>query len=197
MQSKTTEEPESESEQQASPRAFCHATGFVYQSIGFLLSVSTCCLWSAASCWQDELRSTEAGRFIPEVITDASMHQLWSMVAVVLSFLSGMGLLTIGFGLQHDRPGSGRTGFWLTAVMALFFLAYLGNAFIQFSSVGRIVVGLVMAVLWTVCFLLAGVSARQQKKFPPPKQSEPGWTSRDEDDLRNALSPRSQDKTNP
>lgn len=186
-----------ESESQASPRAFCHATGFIFQSVGFLLTISTCCLWSLASWWQDELRSVEIGRIVPELTKDATPAQAWAMVAVVLTFVAGMGLLVVGLGLQHDRRGAGRSAVWLSALVALFFWCYLGFAIFQFPAVGRVLIVGIMAVLWTICFLLAGASAEQLKKFPPPKQSEPAWTSHDEDDLRRELSPHSQDKTNP
>ncbi len=177
-----------------SPRAFCHATGLVFQSIGFALALGTCCLWPATKCWQDELPFE--GLRPPEVFRDAAPADLWAMVSVAFTFVAGMGLCVVGLGLQHDRRGSARAAFWLTAGVAAFFWSYLGFAVFSFPALGRIVTVAILTVLWTVCFLLSGVSAEQQKRFPPPTPSESAWTSRDEDDLRKTASPRSPDKTN-
>ncbi len=187
--------PTNEPAPSPSPRAFCHATGLVFQSVGFALALGTCCLWPAARCWQDELPFE--GLQPPAVFREAAPAELWAMVAVALTFVSGMALCVVGLGLQHDRRGSGRAAFWLTAAVAAFFWCYLGFAVFSFPAVGRIVTAAIMTALWNICFLLAGVSADQQKRLPPPRPSESAWTWRDEDDLRRNASPRSPDRTNP
>jgi len=149
------------------------------------------------SCTEERLRSTEAGRIIPDILRDAPLDQIWATLAVALSFVSGLALVTVGLGLQHERRGAARAAVALTALAGLFYWCYLGFAIFLFPAVGRIVIVSSMALMWTGCFLLAGASAGELKRHPPPKESERGWTSRDEDDLRKAISPHSRDRTNP
>jgi hypothetical protein len=178
-------------------RSFCRATGLVFQTLGIVLALGTCCWWPITSCTEERLRATDAGRIIPDIFRDATPDQMWATLAVALSFVSGLALVTVGLGLQHERRAAARAAIGLTALAGLFYWCYLGFAIFMFPAFARIVIASVMAVVWTGCFLLAGASAGELKRHPPPKKSERGWTSRDEDDLRKAISPHSRDKTNP
>lgn len=179
------------------PRAFCHATGFIYQSFGFLMALSTCCWWSFTGLTQETLRPTDPARQVVDVAKDATQQQGWAMAAVCVLFAGGLWLVALGMGLQYDRWRSGRAAKWSTGLIALYFLAYLGmSVFAWKASAAGIIVHAVLAVVWIVIFILAGVSAEELRRNPPtPRLSK--WTPRDEDDLRKALSPRSPDKTNP
>ena len=176
-------------------RNFCHATGLVYQSVGAVLALATCCWWPLTGWTESRLHSSDPQRTIPEIMCDAAPEQIWSMVAVSMSFVSGLALAVVGLGLQHDRRGAGWAAMVLTAVVGLFYWCYLGFAVFAFPAVGRIVVVATMSILWAAFFLLAGACVGELKRCPLPKRSEPTWTSRDEDDLRKSLSPRSPDKT--
>ncbi len=179
------------------PRAFCHATGFIYQAVGFLIALSTCCWWSFTGLSQEALRPTEPGRQVVEVAKDAAPHLRWALAAVCILFVGGLWLVALGMGLQNDRLRSGRPAIWTTGLAALFFLSYLGmSLFAWTASVTRIVAVTVLAAGWIVLFLLAGVCAEELRQNPPISHPST-WTPRDEDDLRKALSPRSPDKTNP
>ncbi len=185
-----------ETESPPSPRAFSHATGYIFQSIGFLLAIGSCCWWSISGWVQDEIPTRVEGQLVvPNINTEAASDQIWAMIAVPFSFVSALGLLVIGLGLHQDRLKTGRGPLLLTAIAALYFWTYLGFAIVQFPATGRITLVAIMALIWTACALLAGVSAEELKRVPPLKRSETAWTSRDEDDLRNALSPRSPDRT--
>lgn len=179
------------------PRAFCHATGFIYQSVGFLMAISTCCWWSFTGLTQDELRPTEAGRQVVEVAKDSAPTQRWALAAVCVLFIGGLWLVALGMGLQNDRLRSGRPAKWTTGLATLFFVAYLEmSAFVWPASVARSVTTGVLAAIWGILFVLGGVSAEVLRRNPPtPRPST--WTPRDEDDLRKGLSPRSPDRTNP
>jgi len=179
-----------------SPRAFCHATGFVYQSAGFLLALSTCCWWSFAGRFQSEARPAEPDRRVVVLSEDATTAQKWSLAAVCVSFIGGLALTAAGIGLQSDRLRSGRGAMALTACAALFHWAYVVAAGWTFGGVGRLITGAVLALAWTVFFLLAGVSHGVLQRHPPARTPEL-LTSRDADALRNELSLRSRDKTNP
>ncbi|MCB9858347.1 MAG: hypothetical protein H6818_21905 [Phycisphaerales bacterium] len=180
-------------------RPFTRATGFVYQSVGFMLTISTCCVWPAAYWWQGAL-STESTWVVQGVVfsgeTPIATAELWGMLGIVASFCGGMLLLVIGLGLQHDRMRTGRAALAVTGLVAAFFLAYLGMCIWSFPAAMRIVIVATMAVIWIVLFLLAGVSADELRKHPPTP-SERGWTSIDEDDLRTISSHRSRDRKNP
>ncbi|HWL91924.1 MAG TPA: hypothetical protein VNT79_00165 [Phycisphaerae bacterium] len=178
-------------------RAFCHTTGYIFQSIGFMLAMAMCCWWPS-NCWQDQIRpaTTAAATEPPQPLRDAAPHEVWAMVAVTASFVGGLSLLVIGFGLQQDRLRSGIVPMLVTGAITAFFWLYLGFAIFQFPAVGRIIVSALMALAWTICFLLAGV-CNEQLRANPPTRSERSWTSRDEDDFRKSLSPDSPDKTNP
>lgn len=179
------------------PRSFCHATGFLYQTVGFLMAISTCCWWSFAGLTQEEVRPTEPGRQIVDIARDAAPPLRWAMAAVCLLLTGGLWLVALGMGLQNDRFRSGRVAKWTTGAAALFFLLYLGMSILAWTpSWARIATTAILAAVWIVLFLLAGVSAEELKKDPPTPRLD-SWTARDEDDLRKALSPRRRDKTNP
>lgn len=182
-----------------SPRAFCQATGFIYQAVGVFLSLGACCYWSFSGRVQEEARPTEGGSSIVQLTRDAAPEQIWAMGAVVLLFVGGLAIAALGLGLQHDRPAAAKWAKWTTLIIAIYFWAYLAMAiFMLPGAVARIVLPAIMALVWTVLFLLGGVSAEEMRKNPPdPKSSQSQWTERDEDDLRKASSPRSRDRTNP
>lgn len=192
------ESPITQPEPTPAPRAFSHTTGYIFQSIGFLLAIGSCCWWSISGWVQEELPTRVEGQIVvPDIQTEAAPDQIWAMIAIPFSFASALGLLVIGLGLHQDRLKTGRGPLLLTVITALFFWTYLGFAIVQFPATGRIALVAIMALIWTVCALLAGVSAEELKRSPPLRRSESAWTSRDEDDLRNALSPRSPDRTSP
>ncbi|MBI5765537.1 MAG: hypothetical protein HZA51_18665 [Planctomycetes bacterium] len=176
------------------PRAFCQATGFVYQTIGFLLTLGTCCWWSFAGRVATEARPSEPGRQVVDVMTDASPAQLWGLTAVCASFVGGLVLVAAGIALQHDMSASGRFAKWFTGAVAAFFTAYSVMCIATFPGWGRTPTALVMAGVWIVMFLLAGASAEELRRNPPPKRDS-SWTPRDEDDLRKAASLRRRDET--
>lgn len=174
-------------------RPFCRGAGSVFQSVGFFLAFSTCCVWPAAYWWQDEaeLRRVDAAEI--EAVTN--IENVLTSIGVALTFLAGMGLIAVGLGLQQDRFRTGRWALLVTSVPMLFQWYYFAMSILDSPTTARIVVGGTLALLWTVLFVLAGVSADELKK-QPPTMSELGWTSIDEDDLQKVLSLRSRDRTN-
>lgn len=180
-----------------SPRSFCRATGLIFQTLGIVLALGTCCWLPFTSCSDEGSRSINVAQVVSETLWDAPLDRIWATLAVALSFVSGLALVTVGLGLQHERRSAARVAMALTALAGLFYWCYLGFAIFLFPAVGRIVIVFVMALLWTGCFLLAGASAGELKRHPPPTESESAWSSRDEDDLRKAISPHSRDRRNP
>jgi len=181
-----------------SPRVFCQATGFIYQGVGVVLMLGSCCFWSFSGRVQDEAKPTEAGRVVVEAAKDFAPQQYWAMGAVVLLFAGGLAIAALGLGLQHERPASASWAKWTTLALAIYFWAYLWMATLVWErATARIALAAIMALAWTVLFLLAGSSVAEMRKNPPdPKSFQSQWTARDEDELRKASSPRSPDKTN-
>jgi hypothetical protein len=127
-------EPEGPTDAASIPRAFCHATGFLYQGVGFLMSLCTCCWWSFTGLTQQELRPSEPNRQVVEVAKDATPQLRWAMVAVCLLFAGGLWLTALGMGLQNDRFRTGRAAKWTTGPVALFFLVYLGMSVFSWKA---------------------------------------------------------------
>lgn len=192
--------PGSDGQDDAAPtkpitRPFTRTTGFVFQSVGFVLTMSTCCIWPAAHWWQG-YQLNPSSQTLEDPMAAAPAAQVWAMGGVAGSFVGGMLLLVIGLGLQHDRMRTGRAAMGLTGVSAVYFLVYLCVCIWRFPDPFRIVIAGMLAGLWIVLFVLAGVSADELRKNPPTP-SERGWTSIDEDDLRTISSHRSRDRKTP
>ncbi len=186
--------PPDDAASEPSPRAFCQATGVVFQVVGAIVVVATCC-WGGINLFTETpIKPHDPQRRLVSVVDDSEPYQLWSMAAVCVCFTGGLAAGAIGLGLQHERPRSGRTAMLLAGVVAGFFWCYLVFG-VMHPATGRLLVAGGSAAVWTVLFLLAGHSAELLKRFPPP--AEAPWTERDEDDLRRAASPRPPDRMNP
>src|ERR1043166_3894762 len=169
------------------PRAFVHATGLVYQVVGFVLTMGTCCWWSFADRDGPELIQMKGAK--PVNVFDATppAAKTWRMFATCGSLVGGLAITAAGIGFQHDLTRSGRPAIWITGALAIFFIAYVVTAAICFPAWGRLITASAFGALWTVMFLLAGVSAETLRASPPPKRDS-AWSLRDEDDLRRASS---------
>jgi hypothetical protein len=175
---------------QPSPRAFCQATGVIFQVVGFAMAMSTCC-WGfigAGVISIDRPAATSMAAPSPE--------SQWFMVAAWATFIAGLGGCAVGLALQHERPFAGRACMIMAGAMAVLFWAYAAFTIFQFPGAVRIVTTIALATVWTVLFFLAGHSAELLARFPPTQPERP-WTQRDEDDLRSGSSPHPPDKTNP
>lgn len=175
-------------------RPFCRTTGYLFQTVGAVLALGTCCLWPAAHWWQGYLQPAPGK--IPDPMIDASAAQQWAMFGISVSFLGGLGLIVTGLGLQHDRLRTGRWPMWLTGAGALFHWTYLGFCVSDFATPWRVTLLAVLGLVWTALFVLSGVSADELRRHPPTP-SERGWTSIDADDLQALTSLRQRDKKTP
>ncbi|HUN82626.1 MAG TPA: hypothetical protein VMV81_14065 [Phycisphaerae bacterium] len=178
------------------PRAFVHATGLVYQVVGFVLALGTCCWWSFADHGGPELIQMQGARRVNVLDETPPAARTWAMLATCVSLIGGLALTALGIGFQHELSRSGRPAKWTTGAIAAFFAAYLIMAAMGFPAWGRIITATGMLALWTVMFLLAGVSAETLRAHPPPSRNS-SWSSRDEDDLRSTSSHQRPGGTNP
>jgi len=196
--------PQSDPLPQPSPRAFCQATGLIFQIVGFLLSIGTCCWGFSASIGGflgvagDTLASPtsqEAGAIARSALSSPA-HVIWFTAAVWASFVGGLGAAATGLAMQHERRSSGRNAMIVSGIMTAVFLAYTGFAVFWQPALVRGLVAGAMLALWLAMFLLAGHSAELLKRFPPPA-TDSQWTQSDEDALRKSASHRRRDRTNP
>ena len=174
-----------------SPRAFCHATGVVFQFAGVFLILSICCGWGFAGSVVGP-RPTVAVDDTPGA-ADAETARNWASGAVWINVAGGLGALAAGIGLHHDRRRSGLLGMATAGASTVYFGCYLVYGVFN-PAAGRLVVAGVMLLVWGILFLLAGHSAEILKRHPPPPDRP--WTPRDEDDLRRRASLRRPDRTN-
>lgn len=187
-----------------SPRAFCQATGLIYQIVGFLLSIGTCCWGFSASIGGflgvagDTLATptSQQAESIARSTLSGPAHVIWFTAAVWASFVGGLGAAATGLAMQHERRTSGRNGMIVSGIMTVVFLAYAGFSIFWQPALARGLIAGAMLALWLAMFLLAGHSAELLKRFPPPA-TDSQWTQSDEDALRKSASHRRRDRTNP
>lgn len=174
----------------SNPRAFCQATGLIFQVVGAILMLVTCCGGSVFSMF---VASPYLRPDAPATAPIAEPGPTWSMITVWVTFVGGLALTGVGIGIQHGRPRSGRYGVAVTLPATLFYLANVLEAIVG-GDIGRILIAVALAILWAMLFLLAGHSAEVLRRHPAPEESS--WTRADEDALRKSASRRPPDKTN-
>lgn len=196
--------PPSEPASSPSPRAFCQATGLIYQIVGFLLSIGTCCWGFSASIGGflgvagDTLATptSQQAESIARSALASPAHVIWFTAAVWATFAGGLGAAATGLAMQHERRKSARYAMIVSGIMTVVFLAYLVfTLFWQPALVRGLAAGAMLA-LWLSMFMLAGHSNELLKRFPPPA-TDSQWTQSDEDALRRSASHRRRDRTNP
>lgn len=145
--------------------AFVSATGYCFQGIGLVFTLGGCCLWSVSGCFQQQapLRATSFAEFAGS----ADRVQIIEMIDMVVTFAGGLGLLAAGIGLQGEAPKSGRWALIVSGVLAATWIGSVPAFVLAGAGVGRIIMAVVLAVVTTILFLLAGNSARLLKLHPP------------------------------
>lgn len=160
--------PASANGEAADPRGFSRATGVVFQTVGLVLAVGGCCLWSLSGKYQTPLPGAVPVRTLGDWVTKAQPAQLCSAVAIAASFAAGLAFVALGMGLSSERRWSGR---WAMVASGLLFAVWLVELLL-FALWARSIVGAVVAfVLLAVAaglFLLAGGAARELRLHPPP-----------------------------
>ncbi len=150
----------------ASPRAFVIGSGAVFQSVGGLFVFMACVVWLISAWTVPKAAAPQSqwnGFFHEEHLPSALMT-----IALLLTFVGGLGLLAVGLGLQGERPGSGRVAMAASGLLAT---CYLIVSVAYVVALGRVISALLvfaLAGMAAVLFLLAGHSAGILRKFPPP-----------------------------
>jgi len=153
-----------------SPRAFATATGTVFQTVGTVFVLGSCCFWSFSDRF---VPPTEGGldRWL-DLFTLEHAPTAALGVAVLTTLIGGIAFITVGVGLTGEKRRSGTLAMFLSLVMACIYWALSG---VLALAVGLITAATVAAVFGAVCtllFLLAGHSASVLKSFPPPPDQD-------------------------
>ncbi len=149
-----------------SPWAFAIGTGFVFQSVGVVLLLGSCCFWSISGHlvepaaqptqqWTDHFH----GDHLPIALLT---------VAVVTTVVFGAGLIGVGIGLQGERAGSGTAAVLLTATISVIYWVCCAALWFQAGAIQSVVVSGVFAVVASVFLFLSLVSRSVLRRFPPP-----------------------------
>lgn len=149
-----------------SPRAFASATGTIFQTVGALFLLGSCCFWSFS------------GTVVPRT---ADHIQRWTQflsakhaplaalgVGMLTTFVGGIALVAMGVGLTGERRHSGTVATIVALVMTLIYGALSGVLLLAVGSVAASIVAAVFAFVCGVLFLLAAQSASVLRRFPPP-----------------------------
>lgn len=151
---------------EASPRAFVTATGFVFQMIGFVFAVGGCLLWSLTGFLEQPL--AEPINVVGDYVQRGAVARTITLACLVLTLLSGVGLIATGIGMQGERRGSGRWALAITGVLAAVWLTATIGYWWFSAAPWKIITAAFFTGVGTVLFLLAGNSARILKLHPPP-----------------------------
>jgi len=155
-----------EHQRDPSPRAFSIGTGYVFQTIGFVLVIGTCCLWSLSS-HLIELTVLPVTDWVDRLFL-GNITGTIAAVDVVCSFLGGRALIAAGLGLQTEKSASGVPAMIIAGLLALVFLGstVLLVAF-ERAWLPAIVTG-ALGIIHILLAALAGHSVSILRRFPPP-----------------------------
>lgn len=153
-----------------SPRAFATATGTVFQTVGTVFLLGSCCFW-----WFSD-------RLVPRVeggidrwtdlftIEHAPIAALG--VGALTTLVGGLAFIAVGVGLTGEKRRSGTLATFISLVMACVYWALSGVLALAVGSVATATVAAIFGAVCTVLFLLAGHSASVLKSFPPPPDQD-------------------------
>lgn len=89
-------------------------------------------------------------------------------IDVLAMIVGGLAIMTVGLGMQGERPESGRAGVVVAGMLFLVFLASAALLFVRSQARLGGVMAVVLALASTCLIGLAGKSAGILKRFPPP-----------------------------
>ncbi len=151
------------------PRAFVTGTGVVFQFVGVLYFLAAAAYWFLSGRLQNDA-SVPIERFA-DYWAEPNRALTLDTINVLASFCGGLAMAALGIGLQGEQRGSGRAALFVTGVLALIHLA----ATVGYWAVGPhwfgMLVSITLAAAATVMFLLAGHSAGQLRRHPPPEDA--------------------------
>ncbi len=148
------------------PRAFATATGAVFQVIGSIFAFGSCCILSISGLVFAPA-SQPAEQWFAYLSGDR-FETAMATLQIVVSLVGGLGLVAAGIGMQSERPRSGAVGMWSSGVLMLGYGAAIAARLVHGSPIPGLIAPVVMGVVTTGLFLLAGHSRQILRRFPAP-----------------------------
>lgn len=161
---------------EAPPRAFAQGTGILLQTVGVLLFLSSCCIFSLTGIWspvQPDPQTIESIRTntTPEPGLRGKLREPAAagyMVTALATSAGGLALAVFGLGLQADRRRASAGAAFSSVTMTLLLL--VAGALLWIGGAG------VIAKLWNLALLaIAGLlvafsiaAQRNVRANPPP-----------------------------
>lgn len=150
-------------------RSFVTATGYIFQIVGLAFAGGGCLLWTLTGYLETQLDEPIAG--VSDYFQSSARVMAISLACITTTCVAGFGLLATGLGMQGERPGSGRWGMVIAAILVMVWLAGgIGLWWIS-APIWKIIVSAAFAGVGTMLFMLAGNSARILKLHPPPEDA--------------------------
>lgn len=149
-----------------SPRAFASATGTVFQTVGAVFLLGSCCFWSFSGSLVPRA-STRVERWI-EFLSPEHAPLAALGVGLLTTFVGGVALVAMGVGLTGERRYSGAAASAVALIMTVMYAALSGVLLLAVGSMVTSIVAAVFAIVCGVLFLLAAHSASVLRRFPPP-----------------------------
>ena len=149
-----------------SPRAFATATGAVFQVIGSIFAFGSCCILSISGLVFAPASQPAEQWF--SYLSGDRFETAMATLQIVASLVGGLGLIAAGIGMQSERPRSGAVGMWSSGLLMLGCGVAIAARVIHGSPIPGLIVPVVMGVVTTAMFLLAGHSRQILRRFPPP-----------------------------
>ncbi len=149
------------------PRAFVTATGLVFQLTGLVHIFLAGGYWLISGRVQAEapVRIDSLREYVQAQNVLLSVTTVWVLAAVS----GGLAMVAFGIGLQGEKRSSGLGAMISSGMLALVAMLCGISYLVWGPAIGRaIIAGLEFATA-TVLFLLAGHSADELRRHPPPE----------------------------
>jgi hypothetical protein len=149
----------------ASRRSLVVGAGLLFQAVGTIMALGSCCLWSLSGQW------LPAANQVPEswwqYFNGETQSTALIAMDMIITVLGGLAILGAGIGLYGERRRSGLLATWLTVILAVWYAASAVALFLMNTwAAGLIAAGL--AALMALLLPLAVHSAAVLRRFPPP-----------------------------
>lgn len=160
------------------PRAFTQGLGTVFQFVGgiqFLVLMFVCCASGLISKNQfDRDAMTKIGWHLPGDPADRPTYtgQRALTISLTVGVVLGLGIASIGLGLQAESRRAPLMGIFCTGFATLFWLVHTVFAVYPLRSAILILAGLVLTIASGILFVLAIGSRREMLRDPPPSGLE-------------------------
>lgn len=147
------------------PRAFAQGVGILFQTVGCLLFMSTCCVCSTSFLWDPIRGQHETPADINATINDPARRGL--VITIMAMSAGGAALAAFGLGMQSDRRKAVPAAMATCSVLLVFLIAAAVNLWSGDSGIGSRAWNGCMIVLQMILLGFAIGAWRDVKRNPP------------------------------